>query len=199
MKHLILLLLFISCTREETKTIEIKAIPKELFTTTQSYEISCWIIKRGEGYSSKPYLCSAGKRTVGWGMTNIKSVKNIQHADKIFKELRNKLFKQVEKEYPTLTYLQKSAILSLYYNTGSLEKIKNSGFSKALVLKDNKKAIENFKKWCKISINKKIIIIKGLQNRRTYESKLLNGTFTMNDYQVLKKEIEHIYVLNKTT
>ena len=201
MKYLILLLVFISCTAQDKpkEVIEIKTISKELFTTTQSYEISCWIIKRAEGYSPKSYKCSAGKKTVGWGFCNIKSVKNMQHADEVFKEIRNKLFKQVELAYPTLTYLQKSAILSLYYNSGNLQKIKDSGFSKALLLKDNKEAIRKFKSWCKITVNKKTIVIKGLQNRRCYEAKLLNGSFTMNDYLVLKKEIANIYILNKTT
>lgn len=199
MNNLALLFFIIFGTKgKDVQNIQIKTISKELFTTTQQYEISCWTIKRAENYSSHTYKCSAGKRTVGWGFTNISKVRNIHHADEIFRDIRNSLFKQVDKVYPKLTYLQKAAIVSLYYNTGNLQKIKSSSFSKALQEKDNKKAVNSFKKWCKITINKKVITIKGLQNRRSYESKLLDGSFTMKDYVALKKEITNIYLLNKT-
>lgn len=201
MKYLLLLVMFISCkTENKQEKIKIKTVSnKEIFNSTQQYEISCWIIKKSEGYSDKSYRCSAGKLTTGWGFCHVKSVKNIHHADIIFRDLRNKLFKQVQKEYPKLSYLKQSAILSLYYNTGNLNKIKNSGFSKALEDKNIDEAVLKFKSWCKIKIKGKTIIIKGLQNRRNYESKLLSDNFTMEDYLKLKKEIEHLYVINKTT
>jgi len=203
MKNLILLvlLLSVSCSKEKHK-VEIVKIPltnKEVFTLNQKYQISCWVIKLGEGYSATSYKCSAGKTTCGYGFTNVKSVKDIHHADKIFQKIVLKLFKQVNKAYPTLSYMQKIAIISLVYNTGSLEKIKNSGFSKALVANNKKEAIKKFSKWCCVKVNGKTIVIKGLQNRREFESKLLNDNFTMNDYLALKKQISNIYILNKTT
>ena len=197
MKYLLIFLLFISCTNTKENLVTV-AKKKDLFTSTQKYQILCWTIKRGEGYSKKSYLCSAGKQTVGYGFTNVRSVNNIHHADEIFKDIVFKLSLKVNKAYPHLTYLQKAAIISLLYNTGDLEKIKSSGFSKALLLKDNKTAIAKFKKWCRVITNKKVIKIKGLENRRNYEAKLLNDSFDMNDYLSLKEEIALIYLQNKT-
>lgn len=195
----VMLCLCFSCSKPDKKLIPppVKVVPKELFTSTQKYEIACWTIKKHEGFRQKAYKCSANKRTVGWGFTSVKRINNIHEADIIFKQIVTNLFKEVNKAYPDLSYLQKAAIVSLYYNTGSLVKIKNSKFSQQLTLKDIPKATVRFKKWCKVVINKKVITIKGLENRRTYEAKLLNNAFTMQDYIDLKKEVALIYLQNK--
>ena len=201
MKYLLILLLFVSCSKtQETisnTNTNTELNNKELFTSTQQYEIACWTIKKHEGFRNKSYRCSANKTTIGWGFTNVKSVKNIHDADIIFQKIVSKLFNQVNKEYPKLSYLQKSAIVSLLYNTGDLDKIKNSGFSKQLSNNEIKKAIIKFKQWNKVIVKNKIIVIKGLKKRREYESKLLNNTFTMQDYYDLRKEIVTIYSQNK--
>ena len=193
----LLFLLSFGSVKEPLQVISIKPVQKELFTSTQQYEIFCWTIKKHEGFSQKTYRCSANKRTVGWGFTNVKSVKNIHDADLIFHKIIVNLFRQVSKQYPNLSYLQKAAIVSLYYNTGDLSKIKNSGFSKKLESRQPAQAVVKFKQWCKIRINHKTITIKGLENRRSYEAKLLDGSFTMKDYIVLKKEMVQIYKQNK--
>lgn len=204
MKYFILSLsLFLVSCEKVKETIKVTKIPPtkvkvQLFTSTQQYEIFCWTIKKHEGFSQKVYRCSANKKTVGWGFTNIKSVKNIHDADLIFQKIVVNLFRQVSKEYPNLSYLQKAAIVSLYYNTGDLNKIKNSGFSRKLQKRQLSQAIIRFKQWCKCTVNKKTITIKGLQNRRGFESKLLDNSFTMKDYVTLRKEIIEIYKQNRS-
>lgn len=198
MKKLLILLLISSCSRAEVKEEIIISKSKEKFTSTQQYQIFSWVIKKHEGYRKNTYKCQAGKKTVGWGFTSIKSVKDIHQADEIFKSIINPLFEEVTKEYPNLTYLQRAVITSLYYNTGNLNSIKKSKFSKALVKNDISKAIKQFKSWSKIRVKKnKFIISKGLFKRRSYESKLLDGSFSMQDYNKLREEVSQIYKQNR--
>lgn len=198
MKYVLIVLLLIACNKTETKSISVVK-NKNIFTSTQEYEIMSWVIKKSENYKANIYRCQANKKTIGWGFTHVKSVRNIHHADRIFKNIVNPLFTEVDKEYPTLTYLQKAAIVSLLYNTGDLDGIKKSNFAKALVRKDINKAVANFKDWNKVKIRKgKYIISRGLVNRRSYESKLLDNSFTMNDYLKLRQEISNIYKQNRT-
>ena len=205
MKYIIILLFLTSCTMEEIKIIKTKKRKIEIvsdnkkFTTTQQYQIMCWVIKKSENYRADVYKCQAKKKTVGWGFTQVKTVKDIHQADEIFKSIVNHLFDEVHKEYPNLTYLQKVVIVSLYYNSGSLNKIKKSNFSKALVNNDLKKAINKFKSWNKVEVSKGVFIVSnGLVKRRSYESKLLDGSFSMNDYNKLKSEISKIYKQNRS-
>lgn len=216
MKKLLICLIFIicfSCDRHRkpapiiiappheptVSTLTQKSVPieKEIFTSTQKYEIMCWTVKNWEGYSAKSYRCSANKRTTGWGDTHIKSVKNIHHADRIFKRIILGLFEDVSKAYPKNTYLQKCAVVSLLYNCGNLEKIKNSGFSRHLLNNNIPKAIAKFKLWSTVHVDDKTIAVKGLVNRRMYESKLLDGSFDMNDYVSLKNDVTSIYIENR--
>jgi hypothetical protein len=63
------------------------------------------------------------------------------------------------------------------------------------------KSIDSFQKWNKVKViikgKKRYIVSNGLVNRRNYETKLLDGSFNMDDYQNLKKEIEQIYIKSK--
>lgn len=205
MKNYILILivsvLLFSCT--ETKAKEnTNIVSTEIFTSTQQYQILCWVIKKHENYSKNNYKCQAGKSTKGWGFTNVKDVKDIHHADEIFRDIVEELYVRVNKEYPNLTYLQKAVIVSLYYNTGNINSIKKSNFSKLLVKNEIEKSINSFKSWNKVEIKvrgrKVYMISKGLTNRRSYESKLLDGSFDMEDYIKLKNEITQIYKNNRS-
>ena len=194
MKYLIIPLFFMfSCS--SVKHEELKIVKStETFTSTQKYQIFCWVIKKHEGYRQNSYRCQAGKKTNGWGFTNVKSVKDIHHADEIFKSIVNPLFDEVTRNYPELDYLQRAVITSLYYNTGSLKNIKESSFSKSLKNNDIRNAVKSFKSWSKIRVRKgKFIVSKGLLKRRSYESKLLDGSFNMADYNQLKNEVQNIY------
>jgi len=194
MKSIIILsLLLVGCSA--TKQEQIKVVSnKETFTSTQKYQIMCWVIKKSENYRQDSYRCQAKKRTIGWGFTQVKKVKDIHHADEIFRDLINPLYEEVNRVYPNLTYLQKAVIVSLYYNSGSLTVIKKSNFAKALVKNDLKESIKNFKKWNKVKVRKGVFkVSKGLVNRRSYEAKLLDGSFNMDDYNKLKQEVTNIY------
>jgi lysozyme len=208
MKNLIALsaigiLIFVTIAQCNVKEKEIKTISSsrntEEFTNTEKYQIMSWIIKKAENYRAKPYKCPAGKRTVGYGFTNVSHVRDIHHADEIFKKIINPLYDKVNEEYPTLPYLHKAVIVSLLYNSGSLSKIKNSNFAKSLVKNDINSAVSSFKKWNKIKVKKgKYIVSKGLVNRRSFEAKLLANTFTREDYNKLKFEISQIYKENRS-
>ena len=152
------------------------------------------------------HLRQAQKKTVGWGFnteaTGIKSVKSKAHADELFKDLISKKYNEVNRAFPNLTYMQKSVIVSLYYNTGSLIAIKKSGFMKYLLAGETKKAIKHFKAWNKVRVkdkrgNEKMVVSRGLVNRREFESKLLAGTFDMKDYESLKKDAQQAYQYEK--
>jgi GH24 family phage-related lysozyme (muramidase) len=197
-KIIILSILLAGCTA--TKHEQIKVVSnKETFTSTQKYQIMCWVIKKSENYRADSYRCQAGKKTVGWGFTNVSRVKDIHHADEIFRDIITPLYEEVNKSYPQLTYLQKAVLVSLYYNSGSLTKIKKSKFAKALVNNDIKKAVKNFKSWNKVKVRRgKFIVSKGLVIRRSYEAKLLDGSFNMSDYNKLKKEVTNIYKKSKS-
>jgi GH24 family phage-related lysozyme (muramidase) len=201
-KIIILSLLLVGCasSKQEETPEQIKVVNnKELFTSTQKYQIMCWVIKKSENYRADSYRCQAGKKTVGWGFTNISKIKDIHHADEIFRDIITPLYEEVNRSYPQLTYLQKAVIVSLYYNSGSLTKIKKSDFAKALVKNDTKKAVKNFKQWNKVKVRKgKFIVSRGLVIRRSYEAKLLDGSFNMSDYNKLKQEVTNIYKKSKS-
>lgn len=194
---IILSLILAGCasSKQEEAPEQIKVVNnKELFTSTQKYQIMCWVIKKSENYRADSYRCQAGKKTIGWGFTNVSKVKDIHHADEIFRDIIEPLYQEVNRSYPKLTYLQKAVIVSLYYNSGSLTKIKKSDFAKALVNNDTKNAIKNFKQWNKVKVRKgKFIVSRGLVIRRSYEAKLLDGSFNMSDYNKLKQEVTNIY------
>jgi GH24 family phage-related lysozyme (muramidase) len=195
MKKLIIILsmLLVGCASSKHEQIKVVS-NNEVFTSTQKYQIMCWVIKKSENYRADSYRCQAGKKTVGWGFTNVSKVKDIHHADEIFRDIIEPLYQEVNRNYPQLTYLQKAVIVSLYYNSGSLTKIKKSDFAKALVNNDTKNAVRNFKQWNKVKVRKgKFIVSRGLVIRRSYEAKLLDGSFNMADYNKLKKEVTNIY------
>ena len=194
MKKIIIISLLLSgCASSKHEQIKVVS-NKETFTSTQKYQIMCWVIKKSENYKADSYRCQAKKRTIGWGFTQVKKVKDIHHADEIFRDLIEPLYEEVNRVYPNLTYLQKAVLVSLYYNSGSLKKIKESNFAKALVNNDIKESIKNFKKWNKVQVKKGVFkVSKGLVNRRSYEAKLLDGSFNMDDYNKLKMEVTNIY------
>jgi len=199
-KLIILFFILTSCGIKQQKEEEGEIVAESRFTSTQQYQILCWVIKKHENYSKDNYKCQAGKNTKGWGFTRVKEVKDIHHADEIFRDIIEELYVRVDKEYPNLTYLQKAVIVSLYYNTGDINLIKNSNFSKLLVKNEVEKSIAKFKNWNKVKIKikgKKVYVVSnGLINRRNYESKLLDGSFDMKDYNSLKKEVTQIYKNN---
>jgi lysozyme len=99
------------------------------------------LIKKYEGFSSKPYLCPANIPTIGWGSTRYadgtkvtmkdKSITKEEEGDILFKETLKIYEKIVNKKIKvTLNCNQFSALVSHTYNTGgsdTLFKLINEG------------------------------------------------------------------------
>lgn len=134
------------------------------------------LITEFEGYSAKPYLCSAKVPTIGYGNTYYSNGKRVTMLDKeitkvqafeMFKTIADRFASKVSNLVKTpLNQNQFNACVSLAYNIGT------GNFASSTILKkvnknhnDSTIALE-FKKWNKV--NKKEVA--GLTKRRKYES-----------------------------
>jgi len=136
------------------------------------------LITEFEGFSAKPYLCSAKIPTIGFGNTYYPDGKRVTMLDKevtkfqafeMFKYIADKFASTVSKLVTSpLNQNQFNALVSLAYNIGT------GNFASSTLLKKvnknhNDSTIElEFKKWNKV--NKKEVA--GLTRRRLYESKV---------------------------
>jgi lysozyme len=136
------------------------------------------IICEFEGFSAKPYLCSAKIPTIGYGNTYYTDGKRVTLLDKeitkvqafeMFKTIADKFASKVSQLVTSpLNQNQFNALVSLAYNIGT------GNFASSTLLKKvnknhNDSTIElEFKKWNKV--NKKEVA--GLTKRRLYESKV---------------------------
>lgn len=136
------------------------------------------LIKRFEGFSSKPYLCQAKICTIGYGATFYPNGKKVTMVDKpITEEEGVKLlaymlekFEQYVDSYcvDSLTQNQFDALVSFCYNVGPAN-LKSSTLLKKVNKNPNDPTIKDeFSKWIKAS-NK---TSKGLINRRKAEAEL---------------------------
>jgi lysozyme len=136
------------------------------------------LITEFEGFSAKPYLCSAKIPTIGYGNTYYSDNKRVTMLDKeitkvqafeMFKTIADRFADKVNKLVTSpLNQNQFNALVSLAYNIGT------GNFASSTILKKvnknhNDASIElEFKKWNKV--NKKEVA--GLTKRRLYESKV---------------------------
>lgn len=151
-----------------------------------SYQIKEFI-KSKEGFFTKPYLCSAGVPTIGWGSTLYPNGSRVTLTDKeITKETAQKIFdwhlSLFEKDVNSLlvginvTQNQFDALLSFAYNVGTdidqdniPEGLGDSTLLKKVKLNPNDKSIEKeFLKWNKSNG----LVLKGLTLRRKQESNI---------------------------
>jgi len=136
------------------------------------------LIKEFEGYSSRPYKCSAGIPTIGYGNTFYPNGKKVtlkdaqitrKQADDIFISIVDnfalKVLKMINKP---ITQNQFNALVSFAYNVGvgnfqksTLLKLVNINPNDAMIAKE-------FLKWNKAAGKE----LKGLTNRRIKESAL---------------------------
>ena len=136
------------------------------------------LIKTFEGLSLKPYKCSAGVPTIGYGNTYYENGVKVQMSDGIItKQRAEELLKYSADRYglkvanllkKPVTQNQFNALVSFAYNVGSgalasstLLKLVNINPNDAMIAKE-------FLKWTKV--NK--VANKGLENRRIKESAL---------------------------
>lgn len=130
------------------------------------------LIEKYEGYKAEPYLCPAGKATIGFGTTFYEDETPVKLSDKpITVERARELVKwycENKIQYPRddLNENQKSALCSLIYNIGQ------GAFNRSKC----KKAIESgdwqtaYKEWDWVNANGRIM--PGLVLRRQEEKRL---------------------------
>lgn len=134
------------------------------------------LITEFEGFSAKPYLCSAKVPTIGYGNTYYPNGTKVTMLDKeitkvqafeMFKHIADKFASKVSKLVTSpLNQNQFNALVSLAYNIG-IAAFTNSTLLKKVNTNHNDKSIElEFKKWNKV--NKKEVA--GLTRRRNYEA-----------------------------
>lgn len=149
-------------------------------------------IKTKEGFSLKPYLCSSGIPTIGWGSTIYPNGVRVSITDKaITKERAQEIFdwhlSLFEKEVTSLvvgvnlSQNQFDALLSFAYNVGAdidqdniPEGLGDSTLLKKVKINPNDQLIKKeFLKWNK----SKGVVSKGLTTRRKQESDIYFNLF----------------------
>ena len=136
------------------------------------------LIKRFEGFRSKPYLCPAGVPTIGYGSTYYEDGVKVKLSDRaINEEWAETLLKKTVIHYErgvdsmtqnNITQNQFDALVSFAYNTG-LVNYKNSTLLKRVNANPNDPDIEKqFMRWVRAGGK----VIKGLIARRQEEARL---------------------------
>ena len=136
------------------------------------------LIKKFEGFMSKPYKCPAGIPTIGYGATFYPDGKKVTMNDKAITEAEGTAllasmltkFEQYVDSYciDTITQNQFDALVSFCYNLGP-NNLKSSTLLKKVNLNPNDETIRaEFMKWTKAGGK----VLKGLTLRRTAEADL---------------------------
>lgn len=136
------------------------------------------LIKRFEGYSSKPYKCPAGISTIGYGNTYYPNGTKVKITDKqITKEYANEILAHTADEFAEdvlklvkskITVNQLNALTSFAYNVG-VANLQKSTLLKLVNINPNDGNIaKEFLKWNKANGK----VLNGLTNRRIAESAL---------------------------
>ena len=137
------------------------------------------LIKRWEGFESKPYLCPAGVPTIGYGATyypdNYKAVKltdksiNESYATILLEDMLDRYECGVNRYVTSnINENQFSALVSFAYNCG-LGALKSSTLLKRVNANPNDENISyQFSRWNKAGGR----VLKGLTKRRIDEDKL---------------------------
>lgn len=136
------------------------------------------LITKWEGLKLKPYLCSAGVPTIGYGSTRYENGTKVKLTDAaVTKERALQLFQNTLTTYEAavdsftrddISQNQFNALVSFSYNLGT-QALKNSTLLKKVNINPADKTIEKeFLKWVNAGGKK----LQGLANRRTEESKM---------------------------
>lgn len=127
------------------------------------------LIKQYEGLNLTPYICPAGKLTVGYGHTNSVSgtISELEAEELLQKDLEQ-IEKQLEQRLTVkVNENQFSALVSFVYNLG-ITRFDNSTLKKLINQGKFKEAANEFPKWVHAGGKK----LKGLEARREAEKKL---------------------------
>lgn len=127
------------------------------------------LIKKAEGFSSKPYICPAGKLTVGYGHTgNVNGPVTKEQAEALLKKdlrIAEEAIKQSVKV--PLNPNQFSALVSFVYNVG-VQNFKNSTLLRILNRGRYEEAALQFDRW----VHANGTVLEGLKKRRAAEKQL---------------------------
>jgi len=133
------------------------------------------LITQWEGLKLKPYLCSAGVPTIGYGSTRYENGTKVKLTDaSITKERAIELFKNTISSYERdvdafcrddINQNQFNALVSFAYNLGSNALKKSSLLKKVNENPNNPQIASEFRKWVYAGGK----IISGLVNRRNAE------------------------------
>ena len=139
------------------------------------------LLKKLEGFEPKPYYCSAGKKTIGYGHVLLPS----ENFTEITIDTANALLKKdvmwaeraINKRFSDLTQNQFDALVCFVFNVGETEEFSNSNVLKYIKLREYETAISYWKQWNKELNEEKVLVIsRGLQNRRNAEISLFKGS-----------------------
>jgi len=136
------------------------------------------LIKEFEGFSDRPYKCSANIPTIGYGNTFYPDGKRVSMLDKqITKDYADEIFKYVADNFAfkvskliksKVTQNQFNALVSFAYNVG-IGNLEKSTLLKLVNINPNDAMIaKQFLRWNKAKGKE----LKGLTNRRIKESAL---------------------------
>jgi lysozyme len=144
---------------------------------TQGYRLICMF----EGFSAKPYLCSAKVPTIGYGNCYYLNGKKVTLLDKpiteleafeMFKAIADKFADKVSKLVTTpVDQNQFNALVSLAYNIGPANFQKSTLLRKVNFNHNDPSIRAEFLKWNKAGGQ----VLKGLTIRRTAEADLYFG------------------------
>lgn len=137
------------------------------------------LIKRYEGFRSKPYLCPAGVPTIGYGTTVYPNGRKVRLTDPAISEAQAVIYlKTLLKHYESgvdryvrddINQHQFDALVSFAYNLG-LGALQRSTLLKRVNANpnDKKKISYEFQRWTRAAGR----VLKGLERRREDEVKL---------------------------
>jgi lysozyme len=136
------------------------------------------LIKRFEGFKAKPYICSGGAKTIGYGATYYPNGLKVTLNDKAITEVQAStmlidMLKTYEKSVDSfcrddINQNQFDALCGFAYNVG-VNALKNSTLLKKVNKNPQDVTIRNeFLKWNKAAGK----VLKGLTNRRMAEANL---------------------------
>ena len=144
---------------------------------TQGYRLICMF----EGFSAKPYLCSAKVPTIGYGNCYYLNGKKVTLLDKpiteleafeMFKAIADKFADKVSKLVTApIDQSQLNALVSLAYNIGPANFQKSTLLKKVNFNHNDPSIRAEFLKWNKAGGQ----VLKGLTIRRTAEADLYFG------------------------
>jgi lysozyme len=136
------------------------------------------LIKQFEGFSAKPYICSGGAKTIGYGATYYPNGLKVSMSDKAITEAQAttmlmNMLRTYEKSVDSfcrddINQNQFDALVAFAYNVG-VNALKNSTLLKKVNKNPQDVTIRNeFLKWNKANGR----ALKGLTNRRIAEANL---------------------------